>query len=47
VDNPAEIRTGWNFFKYNMNTFGGVDGGEWLTARMVKERGLREAFVDI
>ena len=30
-----------------MNTFRGVDGGEWLTARMVKERDLREAFVDI
>jgi len=47
VDNPAEIKTGWNFFKHDMNTFGGVDGREWLTARMVKERGLREAFIDI
>ena len=47
VDNPAEMKTGWNFFKHDINTFRGVDGGEQLTARMVKERDLREAFVDI
>ena len=26
VDNPAEIRTGWNFFKDKRNRFGGVEG---------------------
>jgi hypothetical protein len=26
VDNPAEMKTGWNFFKDPRNTFGGVDG---------------------
>ena len=28
VDNPAEMRCGWNFFQDKRNTFGGVDGKE-------------------
>ena len=47
VDNLVEIKIGQNFFKYNINTFRGVDGREWLIARIVKERGLREAFINI
>ena len=47
VDNPAEIKIGQNFFKHDINTFRGIDSGEWLIARMVKERDLREAFIDI
>ena len=47
VDNLAEIKTGWNFFKHDINTFGGMDGREQLTARIVKERDLREVFIDI
>ena len=38
---------GWNFFKYNMNTFRGVDSREWLTVHMVKKQSLRKGFVNI
>ena len=47
VDNPAEMRSGWNFFKDKRNTFGGVEGEDWLSSRVVQERKLREAFVDV
>lgn len=47
VDNPAEMRSGWNFFQDKRNTFGGVDGKEWLAKRVIQEKRLREAFVDV
>lgn len=47
VDNPAEMRSGWNFFQDKRNTFGGVDGKGWLARRVVQEKKLREAFVDV
>jgi hypothetical protein len=46
VDNPAEMKTGWNFFKDPRNTFGGVDGQKWLAERVWSESRLRKAFVD-
>jgi superfamily II DNA helicase RecQ len=46
VDNPAELRSGWNFLQDPRNTFGGVDGASWLTGRVVCEKKLRRAFVD-
>ena len=47
VDNPAEMRSGWNFFQDKRNTFGGVDGKEWLARRVIQEKKVREAFVDV
>ncbi|KAI9881994.1 MAG: hypothetical protein M1823_006286, partial [Watsoniomyces obsoletus] len=46
VDNPAELRAGWNFLQDPRNTFGGVEGGSWLSQRITKEKRLRKAFVD-
>ena len=47
VDNPAEMRSGWNFLKDPRNMFGGVKGDSWLTQRIVEEPRLREEFVDV
>ena len=47
VDNLAEIKTGQNFFKYDINIFRGVDGKKQLIAYIVKEQDLREVFIDI
>ena len=38
VNNPVEIRTGWNFFQDKRNTFRGVDGKEWLATRVGNKR---------
>jgi hypothetical protein len=46
VDNPAELRAGWNFLQDARNTFGGVDGAGWLAKRVAKEKKLRRSFVD-
>jgi superfamily II DNA/RNA helicase len=46
VDNPAELRAGWNFLQDARNTFGGVDGAGWLAKRVAKEKKLRRFFVD-
>ncbi|KAF1923105.1 uncharacterized protein M421DRAFT_13137, partial [Didymella exigua CBS 183.55] len=46
VDNPAELRAGWNFLQDPRNTFGGVDGGTWLSRRIADEERLRRTFVD-
>ncbi|KAF2835755.1 hypothetical protein M501DRAFT_917198, partial [Patellaria atrata CBS 101060] len=46
VDNPAEMKAGWNLFKDSRNTFGGVDGKEWLSGRMVREQRLRRRFIN-
>lgn len=46
VDNPAELRAGWNFLQDPRNTFGGVEGGSWLSQRITHEKRLRKAFVD-
>src|SRR5947207_3103290 len=47
VDNPAEMRSGWNFLKDPRNTFGGVKGDSWLTQRIAEEPRLREEFIDV
>jgi superfamily II DNA helicase RecQ len=47
VDNPAELRAGWNFLQDPRNTFGGVDGAGWLSRRVVNERKLYKAFLDV
>lgn len=47
VDNPAEMRSGWSFLDDPRNTFGGVDGRTWLTERIIREKRLREAFVNV
>ena len=47
VDNPAERKAGWNFIQDKRNTFGGVNGQTWLSNRVVVEKRLREAFVDV
>ena len=31
VDNLAEMRLGWNFFKDKRNIFKGVEGEDWLS----------------
>lgn len=46
VDNPAELRAGWNFLQDARNTFSGVDGAGWLAKRVGNEKKLRRAFVD-
>jgi hypothetical protein len=46
VDNPAELRAGWNFLQDARNTFDGVDGAAWLAKRVANERKLRRSFVD-
>ena len=38
---------GWSFTKDPRNAFGGVDGKEWLTGRMIREKRLRSAFINI
>lgn len=45
VDNPAELKLGWNFLKDTRNTFGGVVGNEWLSRRVAQEKGLRAQFI--
>ncbi|KAG9191444.1 hypothetical protein G6011_09532 [Alternaria panax] len=47
VDNPAEMKVGWNFFQDKRNTFGGVDGKSWLAHRVIHEKRLQEVFVDV
>lgn len=46
VDNPAELRAGWNFLQDPRNTFGGVKGNNWLSHRVINEKKLRKAFVN-
>jgi superfamily II DNA helicase RecQ len=46
VDNPAELRSGWNFLQDTRNTFSGVDGAGWLAKRVANEKKLRSVFVD-
>jgi superfamily II DNA helicase RecQ len=45
-DNPAELRSGWNFLQDPRNTFGGVNGVSWLATRIVQEKKLRREFVN-
>lgn len=47
VDNPAEMKVRWNFFQDRRNTFRGVDRKSWLAHRVIHEKRLREAFVDV
>jgi superfamily II DNA helicase RecQ len=47
VDNPAELKLGWSFLKDARNTFGGVDGEEWLSSRIVREQRLRAEFINL
>jgi superfamily II DNA helicase RecQ len=45
VDNPAELRDGWNFLQDARNSWP-VDSAEWLHERIADEDELRKQFVD-
>ena len=48
VDNPAERRVGWSFIEDpRNNALGFNDGRSWLTRRVIEEKPVREAFIDV
>jgi len=48
VDNPAERRVGWSFVRDPRNEALGLKGGKgWLSRRIINEKLVREAFIDV
>ena len=46
VDNPTEVKIGWNFIKDGRNKFDGMDGSAWLMDQLSQDENLYNDFID-